>query len=417
VIEADTDSARPFLVTEYAAGLSLAEYVDDYGPLGADMLYGLATGLAEALTEIHAAGVVHRDFKPSNVILAGSGPKVIDFGIAQTLDSTVVTKTGTTIGSAGYMAPEQIMGRAGPPVDIFAWAVTIGFAASGRPPFGTGASDAILYRILHTEPDIGGVPSRLRPLVQAALAKDPDKRPAARDLLGQLTNTPVAADSSYETPTQTVLSHTWPSTAPSTAVPPASRPAHQHKILLSALLSLALLGAGAVAVDLATQHRGSSPIAATHRLAASDLATKTAATSTPTPIPSPLETTTTPPATRDAALALLRDRGYIPLGNSPAWDTSADLNAIIAGQVGEADPSQQVYFFAHGQLAGTDTDGGSSAVSASRLSGDLTVVHYYLYNPNDPRCCPTGGTDSVRFYWTGSHLISMDPIPAASARS
>jgi serine/threonine protein kinase len=225
VIEADTDSARPFLVTEYAAGLSLAEYVNDYGPLGADMLYGLATGLAEALTEIHAAGVVHRDFKPSNVILAGSGPKVIDFGIAQTLDSTAVTKTGTTIGSAGYMAPEQIMGRAGPPVDVFAWAVTIGFAASGRPPFGTGASDAILYRILHTEPDIGRVPSRLKPLVQAALAKDPDKRPAARDLLGQLTNTPVAADSSYETPTQTVLSHTWPPTAPSTTVPPASHPA------------------------------------------------------------------------------------------------------------------------------------------------------------------------------------------------
>lgn len=107
----------------------------------------------------------------------------------------------------------------------------------------------------------------------------------------------------------------------------------------------------------------------------------------------------------------------MPEGNSPAWDTSATLNAIIAGQVGEADPTQQVYFFAHGRLVGTDADGGSSAVSANRLSGDLIVLHYYLYNSNDARCCPTGGIDSVRFYWTGSRLISMDPIPATSARN
>jgi eukaryotic-like serine/threonine-protein kinase len=138
VIEADTDSRRPFLVTEYADGPSLAEYVDAHGPLGADMLYGLATGLAEALTAIHAAGVAHRDLKPSNVILAEGGPKVIDFGIAQALDSTAVTKTGMTVGLAGFMAPEQVMRQAGPAADIFAWAVTIGYAASAQPPFGTG---------------------------------------------------------------------------------------------------------------------------------------------------------------------------------------------------------------------------------------------------------------------------------------
>jgi serine/threonine protein kinase len=418
VIEADTDSARPFLVTEYAAGLSLAEYVDAYGPLDADMLYGLATGLAEALAEIHVAGVVHRDFKPSNVILAGSGPKVIDFGIAQTLDSTAVTKTGTTIGSVGYMAPEQIMGRAGPPVDIFAWAVTIGFAASGQPPFGTGASDAILYRILHTEPDIGGVQVRLKPLVQAALAKDPEKRPDARELLGQLTNTPVVADRSYETPTQTVLSHTWQPAVPRVVVPQVSRPARQHKILLSATLSLGLLGAGAVAVNLATQHRGTPHLSGTNHLAASSTATKSAsASSTTAPISSPPETARALTNTREAALASLRDRGYVPDGNSPAWDPSAAMNAIIAGQVGSADPAQQVYFFANGRLVGTDADSGSSAVSASRLSGDLIVIHYYLYNTGDARCCPSGGIDSVRFYWTGSHVISMDPVPAASARN
>src|SRR5260370_3860659 len=112
VIEADTESPRPFLVTEYADGPSLAEHVALHGPLGAEMLYGLATGLAEALTAIHAAGVVHRDLKPSNVLLTKAGPKVIDFGIAQALDATALTNTGMMIGSAGFLAPLQTMARA-----------------------------------------------------------------------------------------------------------------------------------------------------------------------------------------------------------------------------------------------------------------------------------------------------------------
>ena len=111
MIGADTTSACPFMVTEYAAGPSLSEYVAEHGPVGADMLYGLATGLAEALTAIHAAGVVHRDLKPSNVILGRDGPKVIDFGIAQALDATGLTQTGMMVGSAGFMAPEQVTGR------------------------------------------------------------------------------------------------------------------------------------------------------------------------------------------------------------------------------------------------------------------------------------------------------------------
>jgi serine/threonine protein kinase len=108
VIEADTESTKPFLATEYADGPSLAEHVGQHGPLGPDLLYGLATGLAEALAAIHAAGVIHRDLKPGNVLLTQTGPKVIDFGIAQALDSTSLTKTGMTVGSPGFMAPEQI---------------------------------------------------------------------------------------------------------------------------------------------------------------------------------------------------------------------------------------------------------------------------------------------------------------------
>ena len=219
VIEADTESARPFMVTEYVPGPSLSEYVARYGPPGPDMMYGLATGLAEALTAIHAAGVVHRDLKPSNVILGQDGPKVIDFGIAQALDATSVTRTGMMVGSAGFMAPEQVTGRAGQAADIFAWAVTLTYAASGEMPFGTGSSDAILYRILHTEPDTAAVPELLRPLVEAALVKDPQRRPRADELLNRLTKR-TRADRDYESNTQAVLAQVWSATEVTPDQPP-----------------------------------------------------------------------------------------------------------------------------------------------------------------------------------------------------
>lgn len=210
VIDADTAAARPYLVTEYAEGPSLSEYIEARGPLDPQMLYGLATGLAEALTAIHAAGIVHRDLKPSNILLTPDGPKVIDFGIAQVMEATAVTRAGMTVGSAGFMAPEQIMGRAGTAADLFSWAVTIAYAASGQAPFGTGTSEAILYRILHAEPDIAAVPDSLRPQVTAALSKDPHDRPTAVDLLSQLTHTAAALPAaSYDNPTQTILAQTW----------------------------------------------------------------------------------------------------------------------------------------------------------------------------------------------------------------
>ena len=223
VIEADTESAQPFMITEYAEGPSLAEYIDSHGLIGPEMLYGLATGLAEALTVIHAAGIVHRDFKPSNVILTDAGPKVIDFGIAQAMDATPMTRTGMMVGSAGFMAPEQISGRPGPPADIFVWGVTVAYAATGQPPFGTGDTHAVLYRVMHGDPDISGVPDPLRSLVAAALTKDPDQRPTARQLLDQLTGISVAPSPRVQdSPTQTILAKTWQQTGPG---PSGPRPA------------------------------------------------------------------------------------------------------------------------------------------------------------------------------------------------
>ena len=180
VIEADSQSSAPFVVTEYAPGPSLSEYIDKHGSVSPEMLFGLATGLAEALTTIHAAGIMHRDLKPSNIILTNAGPKVIDFGIARRQDTRGVTKTGMMIGSLGFMAPEQISGRPGPEADIFAWGVTVAYAATGRSPFGAGNSHSILYRIMfYGDPDIASVPDSLLPLVEASLAKDP-QTPAER---------------------------------------------------------------------------------------------------------------------------------------------------------------------------------------------------------------------------------------------
>ena len=224
VIEADSQSATPFVVTEYAPGPSLSEYIDKHGSVGPEMLFGLATGLAEALTTIHAAGIMHRDLKPSNIILTDAGPKVIDFGIARRQDTRGVTKTGMMIGSLGFMAPEQISGRPGREADIFAWGVTVAYAASGRSPFGAGNSHSILYRIMYGDPEIASVPDSLRPLVEASLAKDPLSRPTARQLLDRLTSASSRPRNVNDTPTQVILARTWQSGA-HPSPPPASRPA------------------------------------------------------------------------------------------------------------------------------------------------------------------------------------------------
>ena len=217
VVEADTESDQPFLVTEYAPGPSLSEQVKRGGPVDPEMLLGLATGLAEALVAIHGAGVVHRDLKPGNVILTQAGPKVIDFGIAQALDGTVMTRTGRSMGSPGFMAPEQITGAAGQEADIFAWGLTVAYAASGRQPFGSGPAEVLPYRIVHGTPDLAEVPPALLPLVEAAVSKNPNARPTAADLLAWLTAAVnpepgygrVEPEDEASTSAQLVLSQTW----------------------------------------------------------------------------------------------------------------------------------------------------------------------------------------------------------------
>ncbi|NUU20839.1 MAG: protein kinase, partial [Streptomycetaceae bacterium] len=184
VLDADPEAEQPWLVTGYVAGLSLSEAVALHGPLPGDAVRTLSAGLAEALGGIHEAGVVHRDLKPSNVMLSLDGPRVIDFGISRAADASVLTRTGMTVGSPGFMSPEQIEGSdIGPPTDVFSLGAVLTFAATGAGPFGEGDAQALLFRILTQEPRLHALPEWLRPVIAACLAKNPADRPTPSDVL------------------------------------------------------------------------------------------------------------------------------------------------------------------------------------------------------------------------------------------
>ncbi|MFD3978977.1 ABC transporter substrate-binding protein [Streptomyces griseus] len=180
VLGADTGGREPWLATAFVAGPSLAEVVGAGGALPTATVRALGSRLAEALMAVHEAGLVHRDVKPGNVLLALDGPRLIDFGIARHEGATALTTTGAVIGTPGYLAPEQASaGLPGPPGDVFSLGCVLGYAATGRPPFGAGGGAGALYRTIHEEPDLAGVESGLLPLITACLAKDPAARPAA----------------------------------------------------------------------------------------------------------------------------------------------------------------------------------------------------------------------------------------------
>ncbi|MGZ4666008.1 MAG: protein kinase domain-containing protein [Frankiaceae bacterium] len=188
VLDADPDAPMPYLATEYIPGESLAEGIRQRGPMPEAHCRMLAAGLTEALAEIHAAGVVHRDVKPQNVLLAPEGPKLIDFGIVSVADSVTLTDTGKMIGTLGFMAPEQLYGHvATPATDVFGWGVTIAYAARGSSPFGPGPDLVRVDRIRAGERDLEGVPASLAGLVWAALEPDPAARPSIADLRAAMT--------------------------------------------------------------------------------------------------------------------------------------------------------------------------------------------------------------------------------------
>jgi serine/threonine protein kinase len=190
VLAVGTAGPMPYIVSEFVEGPTLQQAVRQRGPLRGRELRQVAVGTVTALAAIHRAGVVHRDFKPANVLLGRDGPRVIDFGIARTMDAGVTG--GGVLGTPAYMAPEQVSeAPLGPATDMFAWAATVVFAGSGRPPFGNDSIPAIMHRVLYEEPDLGPLDGDLRAIVADCLAKDPTRRPGASQVLLRLLGQPA----------------------------------------------------------------------------------------------------------------------------------------------------------------------------------------------------------------------------------
>ncbi|MEU4541224.1 serine/threonine-protein kinase [Streptosporangium sp. NPDC023825] len=230
VLDAGESDDHLYVVSEFIDGPSLQQSVESEGPRDGAALQRVAISTATALVAIHQAGIAHRDFKPANVLLGFDGPRVIDFGISKALDAGLAQTSGA-VGTPTYMSPEQIHGRpAAAPSDVFSWAVTMVFAATGSPAFGRDTIPAVLHRILNAEPDLSGVPEGLRPLLSACLAKTPGDRPTAPDLLFRLIRQPSAGTATPPPPRLPGTGHPVRGQQPPSLTPPPTSQPQSHSL-------------------------------------------------------------------------------------------------------------------------------------------------------------------------------------------
>ncbi|WP_037804701.1 protein kinase domain-containing protein, partial [Streptomyces resistomycificus] len=260
VVDADPDAERPWMATAFVSGRTLAQRVDESGPLDWPALRRLGTELAEALREIHRAEVVHRDLKPSNVLLLeGEGDdgavRVIDFGISRAASSDVRTQTGLVMGSPPFMAPEQFSRPrdVGPAVDVFSLGAVLVYAATGRSPFEADNAYLAAYNTVHSEPEMGELPEALRPLVAACLAKEPADRPTSSEALEALTGLPqeLSEAGAGQEPPRAPVTESAATAALRSEDAGAAKPRRRLRRLRTALVGAVVLGvAGAVAVTM-----------------------------------------------------------------------------------------------------------------------------------------------------------------------
>ncbi|MCO5998491.1 serine/threonine-protein kinase [Actinoallomurus rhizosphaericola] len=319
-LAADTETARPWLATSYVPGPTLNAHIGRTGPLHGTALLSVAAGVAEALAVIHRAGVIHRDLKPGNVILSPDGPKVLDFGIARALDETAITVTHVFVGSSGWASPEQYRGgEIGPAGDVYGWGAVIAFAATGRPPLGTGSIEVMAHRVLKEEPNLDGIHDPLRSLVSSALAKDPADRPTVQELIEALAELgEVPADDATQVAT-TILETGWeplaralPATVSWSRAPRFSR----RTAAIGGVAAAAVLASTAAAVVMVNRPAKTAlPRSTSHRL----LINADSPSLTP---PASLATSTTPRASVTSA-------DPIPTFSPPSSWQPEDLSGIV----------------------------------------------------------------------------------------
>jgi serine/threonine protein kinase len=365
-LDADLDSARPYLVSEYVPGGNLADYVAANGPLEGDRLMGLAVGLAEGLLAMGAAGVIHRDLKPTNVLMGERGPKIVDFGISVAADGTSLTQTGAVVGSPSWMAPEQAQGRdSTAAVDVFSWGATVAFAATGCQPFGEGRPDAVIYRAVHEEPDIAGVDPRLLPLVSAALSKDPAGRPSPDNLLVGVVKSAIpsaAAEPNHVTESEAtdVIERTWalPPKAPGRRIG-----GRQIAMVAAALVLIAAFAAGALDVAHGKTNPPSQAAGDANHLTGSHHTTTTTTTKAATSATVATTTTTGASPTADITASL----PVVACPTTQAGSTVAQpktLPSTLSASV-PADLASQL------SLCGRDGDHGCTRTNRVGLHGLL----------------------------------------------
>ena len=298
-IDAELDGPTPYLVTEYVDGPSLSEAVAARGPFAYDEVVGLANALALGLQSIHAAGVIHRDLKPSNVLLAPTGLKIIDFGIARAIEATSLTRTGLSLGSPSWMAPEAARGAAtSEATDVFSWGGVVAFAATGRPPFGEGRPEAVLYRVVHEDPDLSGLDERLMPIVRASLSRDPLLRPRTEDLIAATSSVDVGGPPDITLIGLAVASDTAPLRPSSTTAVQQAIPSRSRRSApwagIAAILALIIAG---VTAGVVLSRPSAAKVPGVSTTSSTSPSTTTATTSPPS--------TTQPPSTGGTTFASL----------------------------------------------------------------------------------------------------------------
>ncbi|KUN58592.1 hypothetical protein AQJ46_42710 [Streptomyces canus] len=268
VVDADPEAERPWMATAFVPGRTLAECVDESGPLDWPALRRLGTELAEALREIHRAEVVHRDLKPSNVLLLESegddgAVRVIDFGISRAADSDVRTQTGMVMGSPPFMAPEQFSRphEVGSAVDVFSLGAVLVYAATGHSPFEAENAYLAAYNTVHGEPRLGELPEQLRPMVSRCLAKEPADRPTSSEVLEELAGLPeeLPAGNPAEEPSRAPqILATETVTSPLGVIETVPRRRRGRKLWAAVAVVALLGGAGAAAVAVVGDQPASS---------------------------------------------------------------------------------------------------------------------------------------------------------------